>query len=123
MIGRARQEEIYIAGFAGRRQTVPVSPDRLEAAALAKLGSDAAAYFAGSAGLELTAAANRAAFDRCRIVPRMMRDVSPRDLTVELFGRVLPLPMLLAPIGVLEMAHREADLPAARAARRPAFRS
>ena len=115
-IGRKRQEAIYLAGFAGRPQPVPVSPDRLEAAALRKLGRNAAAYFAGSAGLERTAAANRAAFDRCRIVQRVMRDVSTRNLTVELFGRTLPLPILLGPIGVLEMAHREADLPAARAA-------
>ncbi len=115
-IGRKRQERIYVAGLAGRRQSVPVSPDRLERAALTKLGRDAAAYFAGGAGLERTAAANRAAFDRCRIVQRMMRDVSQRDLSIDLFGRTLPLPILLGPIGVLEMAHREADLPAARAA-------
>jgi lactate 2-monooxygenase len=61
-------------------------------------------------------AANRAAFDRYRIVQRALRDVSNRDLSVELFGRRLPLPLLLAPIGVLEMAHRQADLAAARAA-------
>ncbi len=115
-IGRRRQEGIYIAGFAGRQQPVPASPERLEAAALHRLSRNAAAYFAGGAGGEHTAAANRAAFDRCRIVQRVMRDVSTRDLTVKLFGRTLPLPILLGPIGVLEMAHRDADLPAARAA-------
>jgi isopentenyl diphosphate isomerase/L-lactate dehydrogenase-like FMN-dependent dehydrogenase len=46
----------------------------------------------------------------------MLRDVSARDTAVELFGRRLPAPVLLAPIGVLELAHREADLAAARAA-------
>src|SRR5919199_5015937 len=61
-------------------------------------------------------AANRAAFERWRIVPRMLRDVSRRDTSVELFGRRLPAPILLAPIGVLEMAHRDADVAAARAA-------
>ena len=60
--------------------------------------------------------ANRAAFDRHQIVPRVLRDVSTRDTSVELFGRRLPGPFLLAPIGVLEMAHREADLAVARAA-------
>ena len=115
-IGRKRQERIYLAGLAGRRQAVPVSPDRLERAALNKLSRDAAAYFAGGAGLEHTTAANRAAFGRCSIVQRVMRDVSLRNLSVELFGRTLPLPILLGPIGVLEMAHREADLAPARAA-------
>ena len=51
-----------------------------------------------------------------RIVPRVLRDVSERDLSVELFGRTLPSPFLLAPIGVLELAHRDADLAVARAA-------
>ena len=46
----------------------------------------------------------------------MLRDASTRDLSVELFGRRLASPFLLAPIGVLEMAHREADLAVARAA-------
>ncbi len=46
----------------------------------------------------------------------MLRDVSERDTSVELFGQRLHSPFLLAPIGVLELAHREADL--AVAARR-----
>jgi lactate 2-monooxygenase len=74
------------------------------------------AYIAGGAGLESTMAANRAAFERWRIVPRFLKDVSVRDSSVDLFGRRLPAPFLLAPIGVLEMAHREADLAVARAA-------
>jgi isopentenyl diphosphate isomerase/L-lactate dehydrogenase-like FMN-dependent dehydrogenase len=77
---------------------------------------EAYAYVAGGAGLEQTIEANRAAFDRRRIVPRVLRDVSERDLSVELLGRRLPTPFLLAPIGVLELVHREADLAVARAA-------
>ena len=77
---------------------------------------EAYAYIAGGAGLEGTIDANRAAFDRRRIVPRMMRDVSERDLSVELFGRRLPTPFLIAPIGVLELAHRDADVAVAKAA-------
>ena len=46
----------------------------------------------------------------------MLRDVSERDTSIELFGRRLHSPFLLAPIGVLELAHREADLAVARAA-------
>jgi lactate 2-monooxygenase len=47
----------------------------------------------------------------------VLRDVSERDTTVELFGRRLPSPLLLAPVGVLEMVHPDADLAVARAAR------
>src|SRR5690606_35967374 len=78
----------------------------------------AAAYIDGGAGGEQTMAANLAAFDRVRIVPRMGRDCSTRDLTVELFGRTLPAPIMTAPIGVLEMVHPDADLAVARAAAR-----
>nr|WP_246336670.1 alpha-hydroxy-acid oxidizing protein [Flexivirga oryzae] len=75
------------------------------------------AYVAGSAGQERTDAANRDAFQRFPIVPRMLRDVSERSLGVSLFGHDLPAPVLFAPIGVLEMAHRDAELAVARAAR------
>ncbi|MCG7361441.1 alpha-hydroxy-acid oxidizing protein [Roseomonas sp. ACRSG] len=114
--GRRSQARIFTEGFAGRRPRIPVAPEALERAALARMRGDAAAYVAGGAGLERTMAANRAAFDHYRILPRMLRDVSARRLSVELFGRSLPLPLLLAPIGVLEMAHRQGDLAAARAA-------
>ena len=60
---------------------------------------------------------NRAAFARHRIVPRMLRGVERPDASVELFGRRLESPFLLAPVGVLELAHREADVAVARAAR------
>jgi lactate 2-monooxygenase len=75
------------------------------------------AYIATGAGTEGTLRENRAAFDRWKIVPRVLRDVSVRDTSVELFGRRLPSPFLLAPVGVLEMVDREADLAVARAAR------
>jgi lactate 2-monooxygenase len=46
----------------------------------------------------------------------MMRDTTARDTSVELFGRRLPAPVLLAPVGVLEMAHPGADVAVAEAA-------
>ncbi|WP_238384237.1 alpha-hydroxy-acid oxidizing protein [Teichococcus vastitatis] len=114
--GRRHQARIFTSGFGGRRPLVPCAPEALEHAAQASMTRRAWAYIAGGAGLERTAAANRAAFDHYRILQRMLRDVSERKLAVELFGRIMPLPVLLAPIGVLGMAHREADLAAARAA-------
>lgn len=116
LIGRAMQSRIYRAGALGRRPKVPTTPQRLEAAARAAMSEAGYAYVAGSAGQERTARANLAAFDRWGIVPRMLTDVSVRDQSVTLFGRTHPSPFLLAPIGVLEMAHREADIAVARAA-------
>ena len=112
----ARQSEIYLAGVAGRRPAVPVDPARLEQAAADAMSDEAFAYVAGGAGTESTVRENRAAFERWRIVPRMLRDVSARDTSVDLFGARLPSPVLLSPVGVLEMAHPEADVAVASAA-------
>jgi isopentenyl diphosphate isomerase/L-lactate dehydrogenase-like FMN-dependent dehydrogenase len=114
--GRRRQSDVYLAGLRGRRAPVPFELGKLERSARRRMTRRAYAYVAGGAGLESTIAANRAAFDRRRIVPRMLRDVSVRDTSVELFGRRLPAPFLLAPIGALELVHSEADLAVARAA-------
>ena len=112
----ARQSEIYLAGVRGVRPTVPVDAEQLERAARRALSAEAFAYLAGGAGGESTMRANRAAFERWRIVPRMLRDVSRRDTSIELFGRRLPSPVLLSPVGVMELFHRDADLAVARAA-------
>jgi len=60
--------------------------------------------------------ANREAFERWKIVPRMLRDVSRRDIGVELFGRRIPAPVLFGPVGAAELLHPEADVAIARAA-------
>jgi lactate 2-monooxygenase len=117
MIGVRRQTQIYLDGVSGRRPHVPIDASRLETAAKKRMRPEAFAYVAAGAGNEGTLAANRAAFDHWRIVPRMLRDVERRDTSVELFGRRLPHPFLLAPVGVLELAHPEADCAVARAAR------
>jgi isopentenyl diphosphate isomerase/L-lactate dehydrogenase-like FMN-dependent dehydrogenase len=60
--------------------------------------------------------ANRAAFERWQIVPRMLRDVSQRDLRVQVLGASMPAPVMLAPIGVQSIVHPEAEVAVARAA-------
>jgi lactate 2-monooxygenase len=117
MVGLMRQAEIYARGVSAIRPAVPIDAAGLERKAKRHMRPDAFAYVAGGAGNERTMAANREAFDHWRIVPRMLRDVSERDTTVELLGQRLQTPFLLAPIGVLELAHPDADAAVARAAR------
>jgi len=117
MNGLQRQTGIYLRGVSGRRPRVSTDATRLEEHAREHMSTQAFAYIAGGAGTGRTMRANREAFDHWQIVPRMLRDVSRRDTSVELFGRRLPSPFLLAPIGVLEMLDRQADLAVARAAR------
>src|SRR4051812_20375038 len=115
-LGRRRQDEVYRAGVYGRSPRVPTAVRALQARAKQALNARAYSYVAGGAGDEQTQRANRAAFDRWAVVPRVLRDVSARDSSVELFGRRLPGPLLLGPVGALELVHREAGLAVARAA-------
>ncbi|WP_353354037.1 alpha-hydroxy-acid oxidizing protein [Intrasporangium sp. DVR] len=116
-VGRRVQSRIYREGVFGRRPAVPVEPAALEEAARRKLSARARAYVAGSAGQQRTDIANRAAFDDVPIVPRMLVDVSSRDLSAELLGRRVPAPVLFAPIGALELAHPRSDVELASGAR------
>jgi isopentenyl diphosphate isomerase/L-lactate dehydrogenase-like FMN-dependent dehydrogenase len=109
--------EIYLAGLGGKTPAQPVAPEELEERARAVLPTPAYVYVAGGAGGEETVRANRDAFRRWRIVPRFLRDVSRRDMGIDLLGRRLPAPVLVAPVGVQSMLHPEAELAVARAAR------
>ncbi|MFF3747407.1 lactate 2-monooxygenase [Streptomyces kronopolitis] len=110
------QYEIYLRGMKGAVPRLPTDLSRLEELTERRLGPGPVGYVAGSAGTGSTAAANRAALDRRRIVPRMLRDVAERDLSVEVLGRSLPAPLALAPVGVLSLMHPDAEPAAARAA-------
>jgi lactate 2-monooxygenase len=114
--GRRRQRLIYVHGLGHKVSRVPADFSALEERARRAMTKRGFAYVAGGAGNERTMVANRAAFDRWGIVPRVLCDVSRRDLSLTLFGERLPTPLILAPIGALEMVHAQADLAAARAA-------
>ncbi|MFM7430292.1 MAG: alpha-hydroxy-acid oxidizing protein [Flammeovirgaceae bacterium] len=114
--GLNRQKEIYTDGFAGIAPLVSIDPSLLEEQAARKMSAQAKGYIIGGAGIESTIRNNRSAFDQYKIVPRMLCNVSERDTSIELFGQKLASPFLLAPIGVLEMVHAEADVAVGRAA-------
>ncbi|MGH3002173.1 MAG: alpha-hydroxy-acid oxidizing protein [Gaiellaceae bacterium] len=105
--GSLIQNAIYIA-----RQPPewPVSADDWERAAEERLDPGAFGYIAGGAGAEETMRANRDAFARRRIRPRMLTGNAVRDLSVEVLGMRSPAPFFLAPIGVLSIAHEEAEV-------------
>jgi isopentenyl diphosphate isomerase/L-lactate dehydrogenase-like FMN-dependent dehydrogenase len=111
--GSLIQNAIYIAQ---QPPEWPVSADDWERAAEAKLDEGAFGYIAGGAGSEATMRANLDAFTRWRIRPRMLTGNAARDISVEVLGLRSPAPFFLAPIGVLSIAHEEAEVGAARAA-------
>lgn len=107
--GPERQRDIYIKGMMGAKPIVPFDADKLAAQAKEKMNPDAGGYIIGGAGSDDTIRENVDAFGKYRIYPRMLKDVSERDTSLELFGMKMPSPILTAPIGVLEMINEEAD--------------
>jgi lactate 2-monooxygenase len=110
------QDEIYLNGLTGAVPDLPTDLGRLEEAARAVMTPRAFDYVAGAAGSGDTARENLAAFRRWRIVPRMLADVSTPSYATTVLGADLPVPVLLAPVGVLGIAHRDGELAVARAA-------
>src|SRR3954462_7493217 len=110
--GSQVQNAIYLAGGSDW----PVSPEEWEERARETLAQGPFDYVAGGAGSESTVRANREAFERRRLRPRMLTGNVERDLSVEVCGTRSAAPFLLAPIGVLGIVHPEAEIAAARAA-------
>jgi lactate 2-monooxygenase len=108
--------EIYARGLGGETPSIPVPVAELERLAAEAMDERAANYVFAGAGTEGTMDANREAFQRRRIVPRMLRDVAERDLSTTVLGTALPAPLLLAPIGVQKVVHSDGELGTARAA-------
>ncbi len=95
------QIELYLGALGGVLPAHPFDYAELERNALAALPPELRTYVAGGAGDETTQRANVEAFGRYALVPRMFRASPERDLSVELFGRTLASPLLLAPVGVV----------------------
>jgi isopentenyl diphosphate isomerase/L-lactate dehydrogenase-like FMN-dependent dehydrogenase len=90
------QYEIYARGLAGETPALPLLGADLQERARERV--------------------NLQAFERVQIVPRMLRDVSQRDLGCSVLGTAMPAPVLLAPVGVQSIVHPEAELAVGRAA-------
>jgi lactate 2-monooxygenase len=110
------QNRIYLEGLSGRLPLLPLTHEALEQRAERQLTRGAFGYVAGGAGAEDTMRANREAFRRWRILPRMLRDVSRRDLGTTVLGTPMPAPVMLAPVGVQSIVHPDAEVAVARAA-------
>ena len=111
--GAMIQNAIYIAQ---EPPAWPVAFDDWARAAEERLDPGAFGYIAGGAGAESTMRANLDAFRQWRIRPRMLAGNAVRDISVEVLGMRSPAPFFLAPLGVLSIAHEEAEVGVAKAA-------
>ena len=108
--------EIYLAGPDGRAGQLSTDLTVLEEMAREVLPPAAYGFVAGNAGAGATGRANREAFDRWRLMPRMLRGITRRDLSVSLLGQRLTAPVLLAPVSAQTVMHPEGELAAVRGA-------
>ncbi|KAJ7776792.1 oxidoreductase [Mycena maculata] len=114
----------YMVGVYRGRQGVPplgtVVFEEIEAKAKEKLKDYPGAfmYAGGSAGTNSTYRANLRAFEKFRIVPRMLVDATVRNLDTTIFGVKHSSPVFIAPIGVQGIFTAEAELAPARAAQK-----
>ncbi|MCG8458561.1 MAG: alpha-hydroxy-acid oxidizing protein, partial [Holophagales bacterium] len=94
----------------------PINIYDYEKAARARLPKMTYDYYASGAYDEITLRENQSAYDRIRLFHRVLRDISSRDLSVEVLGRELSMPVYVAPTAFHGMAHEEGELATARAA-------
>jgi len=87
-----------------------------ERAARERLPHMAYEFVSSGAGDEISMRWNREAFDRIRLRPRVLEDVSRIDTSVTLFGETLPHPILLAPVAYQKLFHAQGEAETARGA-------
>ncbi|MDQ7024210.1 MAG: alpha-hydroxy acid oxidase [Anaerolineae bacterium] len=72
-------------------------------------------YYVGGAGDNLTVSENQAAFQRIKLLPRMLVDVSNRDLQTSILGHGIDFPVIVAPTAMAALAHPDKEVAIARA--------
>ncbi|HKB29214.1 MAG TPA: alpha-hydroxy acid oxidase [Streptosporangiaceae bacterium] len=88
-----------------------------ETAARTGVPPDVWDYLQGGSGTESTLGANVAAFKRIVVRPRVLVDISARDLGTTLLGTPLDFPVAIAPMAFQRLAHPDGEVAAAAAAR------
>lgn len=96
----------------------PVNIREYEAYAKATLPKNAFDYYASGANDMITLRENRAAFERLRMRPRILRDVSEVDTATTILGEPVAYPICVAPTAMQRMANHEGELATARACAR-----
>ncbi|KAK5467820.1 hypothetical protein LTS15_000793 [Exophiala xenobiotica] len=110
----AYQREVYSSLRAPIFSTKPVEWESL---ARSKVPAANFGYVYGSASSGKTHESNLAAFDRYRLRPSMLVNATRRDMSIELFGTKYKSPLLVAPVGVQNIMHADAEEATAKACR------
>jgi 4-hydroxymandelate oxidase len=117
------QQASVVAGTAGLEALAaqsaaedPVEVLGFEALARSRISPSAWDYISSGAGDEISLRWNREAFDRLRLLPRVLIDVSSISTRIRLLGKDLAHPILLAPTAYHRLVHPEGELETVRGA-------
>lgn len=94
----------------------PINLFEYQTLAAQQLSQMALDYYNRGAGDEITLQDNRAAFERYKLRPRMLVDVSRRDLRTTILGQTVEMPIAIAPMAFQCLAHPEGEIATAKAA-------
>src|SRR5215213_5145792 len=97
-------------------KTLPLNLYEYEAAARTVLSPMTWHYVAGGSGDQVTLRSNRAAFDRWRLLPRMLRGLREVSTATTVLGQNISLPVLVAPSGRHRLCHNQGERATSRAA-------
>lgn len=95
----------------------PLNLLEYESAARQKLSEVAYGYYKGGAGDEITIRDNRQAYDKIKILPYVLRDVSERDLSTMILGQQINSPVVIAPMAMAALAHPDKEVAIAKSAK------
>ena len=95
---------------------LPLNLHEYEAAARAILSPMTLDYISGGSGDEVTLRANRTAFDRWRLLPRVLAGLREVSTSTTVLGQEIALPVLIAPSGLHRLAHDAGELATAHGA-------
>jgi (S)-mandelate dehydrogenase len=104
--------------YRGRDFRRALTIEELRGIARRRLPGFALEYLEGAAEDEITLRRNRAVFEKILFLPRTLMDVGKRELSTQLFGRTIQLPLVIGPTAVNGMLCHGADLALARTARK-----
>lgn len=114
--GEDKLRELHDRLETGGEELPPLTYETLRREAEKHIESDAFGFVTTGAGTGTTKEANCAAFENWRIVPRVLRGISDRDMSVRLFDEEIPAPILFAPIGGQALVHDDGERALAKAA-------
>jgi 4-hydroxymandelate oxidase len=105
-----------IAGVCYRLSVEILNLHELEQLAQARLPKMYWDYYASGADDESCLRRNREAFERVALHPRVLVDVSRRELATSVLGQPIALPVGVAPMAFHRLAHTDGELASVRAA-------